>query len=536
MEITKKLKAIRKTIVIIVIITVSGLLFISQANPPDNSTKTYVINWKGLKKGYGTTAIHMNSFQGKNDVLHVAPGAGGYDWDLLTYDLNQWAGQTVSLGFSMQVYLPTVAKVALQVNQSPSFPVIGGDTERNLNANQWHTIQGSRSINVAPGNLLYLHSNLGINQIYITEFNLTVNGISVKPHPDVVLNPDLNLTPMKNKFSDYFFIGNVINPAYMNEPHFSLLKHHFNFVTPENNLQRSELAPVNEGGNYRWTVADNMVNTMIANGIKVHGHSLVWHEMTPSWMTTGNAKVKMETYITTVLNHYRNKITSWNVVNEAMDDWYIRPEHQKNVMTSTDWKTCIRTTFNNAPNPWYEALGADYIEIAFRKAREVDPNITLYYNEYHLNNRNKAQAVFNMVRDINAKYKAEGNTRNLIEGIGMQCHYDLSVNVRDVRWALQLFSSLGVEITISELDVKSNTDHIVGNFKDTVMSASTASAQARIYRDLFTLFVEYSSIIKSVSMWGMDDHYCWLSIGNPCLFNRNLNAKSALTSVLNLRL
>jgi hypothetical protein len=52
--------------------------------------------------------------------------------------------------------------------------------------------------------------------------------------------------------------------------------------------------------------------------------------------------------------------------------------------------------------PWYKALGYKYIELAFKAAQEADPGATLYYNDYSLNNPTKAQAVHDMVADINS--------------------------------------------------------------------------------------------------------------------------------------
>ena len=330
-------------------------------------------------------------------------------------------------------------------------------------------------------------------------------------------------TALKTIYKDNFLVGNIINPTYMSGNYFTLLATHYNTVTCENDMKPDHLAPSSKGGSYRWEHADNMVNKMADNGIKVHGHVLVWHSQTHSWMTTGTpeqVRENMTDHINTVLSHYKGKIFSWDVVNEAIRDG----------ADSSDWRDCLRTN-----SGWYRALGADYIELAFRTAREADPDILLYYNDYGLNNQKKAETVRNMVREINDKYKAEGNTRNLIDGIGMQAHYGLWLDINDVRSSLDKFIEIGVIVDITELDVEtiSTNSSQWGTGKNSDLSASDAQAQAVLYAQLFGLFREYSDHITRVTMWGMDDRNSWKSIGNPCLFDAHLNPKPAFFAAAN---
>ncbi|MDR0464464.1 MAG: endo-1,4-beta-xylanase [Treponema sp.] len=331
-------------------------------------------------------------------------------------------------------------------------------------------------------------------------------------------------TALKTIYKNDFLVGNIITPAYMDGDNFSLLKKHFNSVTCENDMKPERLAPANKGGEYRWTEADRMVNKSRENGMQVHGHVLVWHSQSRAWFTAGTpeeARENMINHINSVLNHFKGRVVSWDVVNEAMGD---------NITDPSDWRSCLRTN-----SGWYRTLGPDFIELAFRTAREADPNIILYYNDYGLNNRNKAAAVRNMVKEINDKYKAEGNTRNLIDGIGMQGHYGLWLNVNDVRSSLELFKGIGVEISITELDVESRQTNSSewGVNRNSVMPEQQAQAQANLYAALFRLFREYRDQIVRVTFWGMDDKNSWKSVGNPCLFDGDMKPKPAFFAVSN---
>jgi len=313
----------------------------------------------------------------------------------------------------------------------------------------------------------------------------------------------------------------------MRDDYYDLLTTHFNVVTCENQMKPDHLAPRVKNGQYNWAPADNMVNEMAAAGIKVHGHALVWHNQTHAWMTEGTPQQVRENlinHINAVLSHYKGRIFSWDVVNEAVRE-RINPGEQNN-----NWKTQLRSE-----SGWFKSLGADFIELAFRTAREADPAVMLYYNDYNLNNQRKAIVVANMVKELNDKYRAEGNDRNLIDGVGMQAHYSLSIRTEDVRSTIQRFVDLGIKVDISELDIEIRPvgGGNMGSRKDTPMTDVEQRQQAYVYAQLFNLFKEYSDHIPRVTLWGLDDENSWKSYGNPCIWDGNLNPKQAFFAVLN---
>jgi endo-1,4-beta-xylanase len=331
-------------------------------------------------------------------------------------------------------------------------------------------------------------------------------------------------TALKTVYQDHFLVGNIINNRYMAGEYLELLTKHFNTVTCENQMKPEHLAPKEKTGQYNWGPADSMLNLMTEYGIKVHGHTLVWHNQTHAWMTTGSqeqVRTNMINHINTVLAHYKGKVFSWDVVNEAVKERITAGEDINN------WKNQLRTD-----SGWYKALGADYIELAFRTARAADPDIMLYYNDYNMNNQRKARVTANMIKEINDKYRAEGNVRNLIDGVGFQAHYGTNVLVSDVRSAIEMFIELGLKIDISEMDIETKSvGSNFGNRKNSRMLDIDQKIQAMVYANLFTLFKEYSRHITRVTMWGMDDENSWKSLGNPCLFDGDLNPKQAFFAV-----
>jgi len=301
-----------------------------------------------------------------------------------------------------------------------------------------------------------------------------------------------------------------------------LFKTHFNIATPENALKPSNVAPLQKGGEYRWTGttgADAMVKLCIEHGIKVHGHTLVWYSNHPDWMVKGTREEvieNLEKYITDVVTHFKGRVESWDVVNEALNG---------GTGYNGDWQNCMRKT----GDPWYTAIGPEYVEIAFRAARAADEDAVLYYNDYLSDS-----CVAVMVSDINERYKAEGNDRNLIEGIGYQGHYyNGSVNYSEAIATINRLKVAGVPIAISEMDISMKPlDWSFSGNKDTVMLTRDAQKQAQFYSTLFSIYKSNKNIISRISMWGMDDKTSWQSIGNPCLFDGNLKPKLSFYAVM----
>ncbi|MDR0503462.1 MAG: endo-1,4-beta-xylanase [Treponema sp.] len=332
-------------------------------------------------------------------------------------------------------------------------------------------------------------------------------------------------------YENDFLIGNIVNSTYLSGMHFQLLKTHYNAVTCENDMKPNYLAPARNS--YTFSAADNMVNNMIANGMTVIGHTLVWHSQSPAWLTSGTneqVRANLVKYITDVAGHFRGRIHAWDVVNEA----FLYPFNVP-ITNDTEWKSGLRTA---EQINWNKASTDEmtYIELAFRTARTADPGAILYYNDFDLNNPSKAKAVRNMVNDINTRWLAEQREtdpdydRFLVEGVGLQTHYGLSWwnagNFNNVKNNIENFLRLGIEVSITEMDIT-----IPNN------TSSMLDAQALVYAQLFDLYVrlneQYDNRIKRVTMWGIDDNTSWRRGQFPCLFNENLQPKKAFYAVSN---
>jgi endo-1,4-beta-xylanase len=350
----------------------------------------------------------------------------------------------------------------------------------------------------------------------------------------------MSLPPMKDQFSSYFMMGNIFNPAEASPTNITneRLIHHYNILTAENNMKPSYLAPNRDS--YDFRTADRMVNAALASGFKVHGHTLLWHRQNARWMNQmanqnrDVALAAMKKYITDVVTHFKGRVYSWDVLNEVFPD---------GVNARSDWKQSMRGTGDSqSANPWYVAIGSDFVYEGFLAARLADPDTILYYNDYNTDQTGKATMISDMVRDINERYRREYPNANrlLIEGIGMQEHHNTGVTTASIRAAINLFRPLGVKISVSELDILgqgwsefsgsggSGTDK---HTKSTVTNTGLRT-QARLYGEYMKLYMENADIIERVSLWGVTDNQSWRSGGLPLLFDHRGRAKPAYYSMV----
>jgi len=336
-------------------------------------------------------------------------------------------------------------------------------------------------------------------------------GTSAPPVRMVVGTPALEVPSLREAHAGYFLVGNVISPRNLGRESFDVLTRHFNIVTAENHMKPDHLQ--RERGVFTFTHADNIVNAALEAGMYVHGHTLAWHNQSPAWknydgISREQAIENLQTHIRTVMEHFRGRVRSWDVVNEVMINNPANPE---------DWVASLR------PTPWLRAIGPEYIEIAFRTARETDPTVLLYYNDYNMDNQRKARAVYHMIRDINAR-NPDVMGRPLIDGMGMQGHYNLGTLVENVRGSMRRFASLGVQVSITELDILAGS-----NYR---LTEAQAIQQGIMYARLFALFREHAHFIDRVTIWGIDDEHSWRARQNPVLFDAWYRAKPAFFGAL----
>lgn len=288
---------------------------------------------------------------------------------------------------------------------------------------------------------------------------------------------------LKEVYKDAFKIGAAVND-YVLANDKKLLKKHFNSLTAENSMKFESIQP--EEGLFDFSEGDRIVRFAEENDMAVRGHTLVWHNQTPDWVFEGATKdvllSRMKTHIETVFEHYGNRILTWDVVNEVIED---------------KGDTLLRES------PWKNIIGDDFIDYAFRYAHEANPNVALFYNDYNESHPAKSDKIVTMVKGMIERGVP-------IHGVGLQGHWNITTpSLDDIKRAIEKYAALGLKLHVTEMDV-SVFEHEDKRIDLKQPTASMLEKQAERYEAFFDIFKSYQDHIDSVTFWGVNDGYTWL--------------------------
>lgn len=310
------------------------------------------------------------------------------------------------------------------------------------------------------------------------------------------------------------------------DPHSDLLKKHFKSITAGNFMKMDAMQPTE--GNFVWSEADRLVNFAAANDMEVRGHTLLWHSQVPDWFFTDpndpskpaareQLLKRMKTHIQTIVSRYKGKVHTWDVVNEVISDGGGLRDQASN----SKWRDIIGDVDGDGDD-------SDYIELAFRYAREADPDAVLVINDYGIEG---SVGKMNDMVDLVEKLLAKGTP---IDAIGFQMHVSMyGPDVKQIREAFNRAAALGVHIQVTELDMSIYSGN---SEQEKPVTDEMMLEQAYRYRALFDLFKEFDDrgVMDSVTLWGLADDGTWLDDfpvkgrkDAPLLFDRKLKAKPA---------
>jgi GH35 family endo-1,4-beta-xylanase len=250
----------------------------------------------------------------------------------------------------------------------------------------------------------------------------------------------------------------------------------FDSLTPEYELKVDQLLP--QPSAWDFGVADRLLAYAESHGKELRGHTLVWHRALPAWMlerswTREELLAFLHGYVSTVVGRYRGRIAEWDVANEVFDD-------------DGTWRSSL----------WYDVIGPDYVEAAFRFAREADPSARLWYNDYGAERVNpKSDAILALA----ARLRAAG----LADGVGFQAHFSAGSYTTEGELSANLarFADAGLEVGITELDVSMAS--APGTLEDRLR------LQAGIYAGVASA-CRAQPACRRVTVWGVTDKYGWL--------------------------
>ena len=270
-------------------------------------------------------------------------------------------------------------------------------------------------------------------------------------------------------------IGTALAVGHLgNDPEYARLGGaEFNAATAENAMKWDALQP--SRGQFNWGGADSFMATARANGQAVRGHTLVWHSQLPSWVSNGGfspdqLRNVMGEHIGAVAGRYSGQVAYWDVANEIF-------------LEDGSWRGSV----------FYDTLGEGFVADALRMAHEADPNAKLYLNDYNIDGINpKSDAYYNLARSL----LQQGVP---LDGIGMQAHLINGQVPHDMRQNMQRFADLGLDVAVTELDVRIQMPADEGELWQ----------QGQDYRQVMENCLAVDRCV-GVTVWGIVDKYSWV--------------------------
>lgn len=286
-----------------------------------------------------------------------------------------------------------------------------------------------------------------------------------------------------------------------NERYTDIVKSECGIVVPENEMKWQAVRPSRD--TYDFARMDEIAAWALANGLALRGHTLLWHrpQWFPAWLNAhdfganpvAEAERILTEHIRAVTRRYRGVISSYDVVNEAID-------HERNAPMETSLSRAMGSP---------EAV----LDLAFRTAREELPDGQLVYNDYmswEPAHRTHCDDVLRLLEG----FRKRGTP---VDALGIQSHIEMfsiepATGVgpyaeREWRRFLDEVTGMGYRLLITEFDVKDKALPA-----DTILRDQKVAEFSRRY---FDLMMEYDDHLDDILAWGMVDKFNWLQGFEP---------------------
>lgn len=377
---------------------------------------------------------------------------------------------------------------------------------------EWAVIDASYVPYAYDNYILYVETNGGNMDFAIKEIFVELNEIR---YPE-------GLASLKEVYAPYFDFGTAVTQSEaLDGDRMDFYASQFNIITPGNELKPDSVLDLqacrrlakedDTAVAIKLDAARPLLDYCQKNGIKVHGHTLVWHSQTPDtffrqgylsrndYVSRDVMLARLENYIKLVLEEtekeYPGLIVSWDVANEVI----------------ADGSSSLRQS------NWTKVVGDDFVEKAFEYARKyAREDMILCYNDYSTPYEPKLTGICNLLDDLVEK--------GTIDCYGFQSHYQVqsgSPSERDIEKAIKRILDKGLKIRISELDIEISQN-----------VAQSHQYQADRYENLLKLYTKYAEDILAVQVWGVCDDLSWKADKYPLLFDRKVQPKPAFYALV----
>jgi endo-1,4-beta-xylanase len=295
-------------------------------------------------------------------------------------------------------------------------------------------------------------------------------------------------------------------------------------LVPGNEMKWTALMP--DPKDYTFYQADRMVDWARDNNMLVRGTTLLWNQTQylPKWLANYDfgtrpateAEGLLRDYITNVCTHFGTRVFTYDVVNEAVNEF-----------TGELWDTVFT-----------KYLGPEAIDICFDAARKAAPHAKLVYNDFvswgagHAKYREGVLRLLSRLKANKVPVDVYGVQSHIGQGISPESLTSNTFNAADQAiWKqfLDAISGMGFRLAITEFDVLER-----GTPSDIVERDRQIADLAHRYLDFMFAYRNLDYMMA----WGMVDHYSWLQepdwdarrpdgmLKRPTLYDDNYQPKS----------
>lgn len=435
------------------------------------------------------------------------------NWHSPGRDFGLQAGETYELSVQVRQNELDEARFMISVAHSAN----GAESYENLafgtaKKGEWTTLEGTWTAGSFDRYVLYVETT-GAPTLSFEMRDFIVNGRQTSFGA-------ADVPALKDVYQDDFDFGTAVTGTEaLNAKRMAFYASQFNIMTPGNELKPDFVLDVaaskklckddQTAAAVHFDSVKPLLDFAKENGVKIHGHVLVWHSQTPEAFFHEDYSIfkpvlsremmlaRLENYVKAIMEYldgnYPGVVVSWDVVNEAIDD----------------------TTGKLRASNWTKVVGDDFVARAFEIARKYAPEGTLlYYNDYNTALEPKQTGIMNLLNGL----IEEGN----IDGYGFQMHHDVSFpSIAQIRKSVERVAATGLKLRVSELDV-------------TVKSATDEAfeKQAAYYADVMKIILDYADQMEAVQVWGVTDDLSWRASQYPLLFDAAAQPKAAFWAVV----
>ena len=270
-------------------------------------------------------------------------------------------------------------------------------------------------------------------------------------------------------------------------PFIDLVLREAGIVVAENEM-KWQVMNLGAPGDDNYGPADMVASFALENDIALRGHNLLWYYRTPDWFFDLNRRNEQERAvierIEKLAGRYRGMVHSWDVVNEPIEP---KDGRQDGLRTAV----------------FLEALGPEYLDLAYRVAREADPGSRLVLNEYDVElDVPEHEARRTALLDLLQRMRRSGTP---VDAVGIQAHLRAAggppFSPTRLRRFLADIAGLGLTIQITELDVTDETAPADETIRDSLV--------ADAYRRFLDAALDEPAV-KMVITWGLSDRHSWI--------------------------